>query len=45
VPFGFLSCEDDDLSTFVRESFEHPASFWWVRVMAAFEQNPWKNLA
>src|SRR3990172_7288823 len=27
VPLGFLTCEDDDLSTFIRESFEHPASF------------------
>jgi hypothetical protein len=26
VPLGFLAREDDDLSTFVRESFEHPAS-------------------
>jgi uncharacterized protein (DUF1919 family) len=27
MPLGLLAREDDDLSTFVRESFEHPASF------------------
>jgi hypothetical protein len=44
VPLSFLTCENDDLSTFVRESFEHPASLLVGTTNDRVEQNPWKNL-